>query len=86
MYEKPPPLVTLSKVDPVGIWVNGHPVVIPLLDSVLVEGSEAIDLAYEWRTEAVFLDYVRDYDWMVYLPWGVRPNVRVAAESLGWTI
>lgn len=84
MYVRP--LVTLSKVDPVGIWVNSHPVVIPLLDCVLVEGEEALDLAREWRTDVQYLDHVRDYDYIVYLPWGVRPNVRVAAESLGWTV
>ena len=80
----PNPVVTLSKIDPVGLWVAGYPVVIPLLDSVLVEGSEAHELALQWHTDLQFLDHVRDYDYMVYLPWEVRPRVKYAAESLGW--
>lgn len=75
-------LVTLSKVDPVGIWVNGYPVVMPFLDSVLAPSPDAFDLAEEWATDLYFLKFVRDESYMVYLPQDVRDTVKWCGTCL----
>lgn len=75
-------LVTLRHVDPVGIWVDDYPVVVPFFDSILVPDEKALDLAEEWFTEVVFLDKALDYDYMVYLPTRIATNVRFCAERL----
>ena len=76
-------LVTLSKVDPIGIWVEGFPVFVPFLDSVLVPDARAYELADEWKTDLLFLNRTLMYDYLVYLPPKVRPTVEWCAESLG---
>jgi hypothetical protein len=77
------PLVTLSKIDPVGIWVDSYPVIFPFLDAVMAPSPEAFDLCEEWATDLYFLKFTLDQEYMVYLPPRVRPNVLWAAENLG---
>lgn len=75
-------LVTLRHIDPVGIWVDEFPVVIPFFDSILVPDHKAFDLAEEWSTDVVFLSKVVDYDYMVYLPERIVTNVLWCADRL----
>jgi hypothetical protein len=74
-------LVTLSH-DPLGLWVNNHPVFIPPLDSILVESFEAFDLAERWSTDLMLLDKSLEYDYLVYLPSGLIATVKWCAERL----
>lgn len=75
-------LVTLRR-DPLGLWVDNHPVLIPFLDSVLVGDEIAFDLAEEWATDLRYLKFSREYDYIVYLPQMVIPRVEWAAEQIG---
>lgn len=74
-------LVTLS-IKPPGVWVNDQPVVVPFLDAVLADALIAYDLAEEWSTDAIFLDKVHDYDYLVYLPSSALPSLRIAAQRV----
>lgn len=76
-------LITVSQTDPLGIWVNNHPVVIPFCDAVLVDSHIAYDLAEEWHTDLKFLKFVRDYDYMVFLPERLHPPISWAAKKIG---
>lgn len=76
-------LITVNKTDPLGIWVNDHPVIIPFCDAVLVEDEIAFDLAEEWHTDLKFLKFVRDYDYMVYLPKRLQTPIVWAAAKIG---
>lgn len=76
-------LVTLSRVEPIGIWVDSYPVIVPFLDSVLAPMPDAETLAEEWATDLFRLEFTRDEKYMVYLPLRARSNVLWAAESLG---
>lgn len=76
-------LVTLSHVDPIGIWVDQYPVVVPFFDSILVPDAKAFDLAEEWSTDVRYLDKAVEYNWMVWLPSGLAANVRYCGEWLG---
>lgn len=75
-------LVTLRH-DPLGLWVDKHPVFIPPLDCILVSALEAFDLANEWSTDVVFLDKSREFDYLVFLPEDLYATVRWSAERLG---
>jgi hypothetical protein len=75
-------LVTLRQVDPIGIWVDEYPVIVPFFDSILVPDEKAFDLAEEWSTDVFFLSKVADYDYMVYLPKQIVTNVRYCADRL----
>jgi hypothetical protein len=76
-------LVTIRRVNPIGIWVDDYPVIVPFLDSVLAPSPDAFDLAEEWSTDLYFFKFTRDEQYMVYLPERTRSNVEWAAESLG---
>lgn len=76
-------LVTIRRVDPIGIWVDDYPVIVPFLDSVLAPPSDAFDLAYEWNTDYYCFEFTKDKQYMVYLPRPIRSNVEWAARSLG---
>jgi hypothetical protein len=75
-------IVTLRH-DPLGLWVDKYPVLIPPLDSILVETFEAFDLANEWGTDLQFLDKSREYDYLVFLPEDLRETVRWSGQRLG---
>jgi hypothetical protein len=77
------PLVTLSKVEPIGIWVDGYPVIVPFLDSVLAPSPDVYDLVERWSTDYFFFKFTRDEHYMVYLPEDVIYNVEWAADRLG---
>lgn len=76
-------LVTINS-DPLGIWVNNYPVIFPFLDSVLAPRPDCYDLAEEWATDLYYFKFVRDEQYMVYLPPSIRTTVEWAAGQLGW--
>ena len=74
-------LVTIRH-DPLGIWVRDHPVIIPFLDSVLAPEPDCFELAEEWSTDLYRFEFVRDQQFMVYLPQNVRKTVEWCGRYL----
>jgi hypothetical protein len=75
-------LVTVRPTDPVGIWVDDYPVVVPFFDAVYAPSTVAHDLAEEWATDLYWLKFSLDHEYMVYLPQDTRTTVEWTATTL----